>query len=206
MTVGEKVDLFRTEKDQYVARKKPVLVDVRRARYLAIEGRGAPEGAEFSARIGALYGVAYTVKMTRKFGGEQDYVVSKLEAQWWCDDGKMDLSVADREGWQWRLLIRTPDFVKKAEIGRALRALNEKGKGELADEVSLEWISEGRCVQLLHVGPYEKEGESFELMGEFARSEGLVPHGRTHDIYVSDPRRVPPERLKTILRMPVKKG
>jgi hypothetical protein len=170
--------------------------------YLAIEGRGAPGGPEFQAAIGALYGMAYTVKMTRKFEGKRDYVVGKLEAQWWADGGD-DFSREPKELWRWKLLIRTPEFVKAAELRRAAATLLKRGKGEAVDLVALETIQEGECVQMLHVGPYEREGETVAAMQAFAESKGRAFGGRHHEIYLSDPRRVAPAKLKTILRVPV---
>ncbi len=205
MADQEKTDLFRKHKDEYASPKKPVRVFVKKATYLAIDGEGGPGGEIFQAKIGALYAMAYTIKMTRKFGGKRDYVVCKLETQWWHDDGGSDLGDVSKDEWRWKMLIRTPGFVRPAEVAGAAAVLIEKGKGAEVENVKLETLSEGECVQMLHVGPYENEGESVAVMKIFAEKEGLVFHGRHHDIYISDPRRVPPERLKTILRHPVKK-
>jgi hypothetical protein len=206
MANQEKIDLYKLNKEEYAAPKKPTLVTVKKASYLAVSGQGAPGGDEFQTKISALYGMAYTVKMTRKFTGQQDYVICKLEAQWGGDDEGFDFSTVPPEKWRWKLLIRTPDFVGKDEIDKAARLLIEKGKGEGVDEVKLESLTEGTCVQMLHVGPYDREHETVALMKEFAASAGLEFHGRHHEVYLSDPRRVPPDRLKTILRMPVKKA
>jgi hypothetical protein len=206
MAATDKIDLCKQHKDQYVSPKKPVLVTVDEATYLAISGRGAPGGTEVTEKIGALYGAAFTVKMTRKFGGQQDYVVSKLEAQWWLDGDSCDFANVPKEQWNWRLMIRTPSFVKQKELDDAARKLIEKGKAPSADQVKLESITEGLCVQMLHVGPYAEEGRTIGVMNAFAGQQGLTLHGRHHEIYLSDPRRVPPEKLKTILRMPVRKS
>jgi hypothetical protein len=205
MASADKIDLFKQHKDQYVAPKKPVLLTADEAMYLAIDGRGEPGGDEFTDKIGALYGAAYTIKMTRKFSGQQDYVVCKLEALWWLDDGKDDFAGTPREKWNWKLMIRTPKIVKQQELDKAASALIEKGKSPAVREVKLEEIPEGRCVQMLHVGPYDKESETVEVMEAFAAEQELEFRGRHHEIYLSDPRRVPPERLKTILRHPVQK-
>jgi hypothetical protein len=179
-------------------------VTVDGAKYLSIDGGGAPGGEEFADKVGALYGAAYTIKMTRKFSGQQDYVVCKLEALWSFAEGK-DFESTPREDWKWKLMIRTPGIVKPEELERAVAVLIEKGKSPSVREVKLEDISEGQCVQMLHVGPYDKEGETVEIMETFAEEEGLEFHGSHHEIYLSDPRRVAPERLKTILRRPVRK-
>ncbi len=203
MAVDDKIDLFKLHKDEYAAPKKPTIVRTKKTRYLAVEGRGGPGSDAFQAKIGALYGMAYTIKMTRKFAGEQDYTICKLEGIYWAD-GDADVAELPKDEWCWQLMIRTPDFVKQKELDRAAATLEEKGKGEGARDVRLESLSEGKCVQMLHVGPYESEPETIARMQEFMAEEGLTPAGRHHEIYVSDPRRVPQERLKTILRQPVR--
>jgi len=206
MASAEKIDLYKRHKDQYAARKTPILLTVDEGSYLTIDGRGAPGGPEFEDKIGALYAMAYTVKMTRKFDGAQDYVICKLEAVWWLDDPDQSFETAPPETWNWKLMIRTPDFVAPDELERAATKLIEKGKTEQTRHVRLERLAEGRCVQMLHVGPYEEEGRSFTQMEAFARDQGLVLHGRPHEVYLSDPRRVAPEKLKTILRHPVREA
>jgi hypothetical protein len=200
-----KIDLYKLHKQDYATPRKPVLITMKPATYLAIDGQGEPGGPDFADRIGALYGMAFTVKMTRKFAGEQDYAVCKLEAQWWGRNGSPDFVNLPKGQWNWKLMIRTPDFVKKDELKKAVAALLKKGKSPTVKEVQLEGINEGLCVQMLHVGPYEREGETCALMLAHVRQNGLKPHGWHHEIYLSDPRRVPPERLKTILRQPVRK-
>lgn len=202
MTSNVKIDLFKELKSEYASPRSPLLVRIGKASYLAVDGKGAPGGEEFQARIGALYGMAYTIKMTRKFEGEQDYGVGKLEAQWWAEKGG-DFSRLPKKEWRWKLMIRTPDFVGSAELKRAAETLRKRGKGDSVGEVILETIEEGECVQMLHVGPYEREGESVKIMKKFADSKGRAFRGRHHEIYLSDPRRVAPEKLKTILRIPV---
>lgn len=206
MKTKEKIDLSKLHKDDYAAPKKPVLLNIGEAAYLAITGQGEPGGTVFTDKIGALYGAAFTIKMTRKFAGEQDYAVCKLESQWWCDEGAGNFCRVPKDRWCWRLLIRTPDFVHQNELDQAVALLLKKGKSALVQEVRLESFTEGPCVQMLHVGPYEREPESIALMKAHAEKNGLQLHGRHHEIYLSDPRRVAPERLKTLLRHPVRKG
>ncbi len=205
MKVADKIDLYRQHKDEYAAVRKPRLVDVGSASYLTIEGKGAPGDEAFTASIGALYGVAFTVKMTRKFAGEQDYAVSKLEAQWWNSGPRCEFAPdGDKRKWCWKVMIRTPEFVTPAEVRRAIEVLQKRGKGAQAERVRLETLDEGRCVQALHVGPYDQEKVTISLMEAFAEGKKLRFDGRHHEIYLSDPRRVPPARLKTILRHPVR--
>ncbi|MEN6426383.1 MAG: GyrI-like domain-containing protein [Phycisphaerales bacterium] len=205
MASTDKIDLYRLHKDQYVMANKPVLVTMDEATYLTICGRGAPGGPEFSDKVGSLYGMAFTVKMTRKFAGLQDYVVSKLEAQWWLNEESHDFGNVPKEQWNWRLMIRTPPIVGQKELDDAAKKLIEKGGASCPDQVKLEAITEGLCVQMLHVGPYEEEGRTICIMNAFVEQQGLAFHGRHHEIYLSDPRRIPPEKLKTLLRLPVRK-
>lgn len=199
----QKIDLYRQLKDEYAAPKKPVLLQIKPAQYLGIQGHGAPGGDSFTSCIGALYGVAFTIKMKRKFAGKQDYAVSKLEAQWFFEG---DLAKIPKDQWKWNLLIRTPDFVTEADRKEAVATLLKRGKSRDVEKVKLQLMIEGPCVQMLHVGPYEKEGETIALMRNFAEANGLRWVGPHHEIYLSDPRRVPPERLRTILRIPVAKS
>jgi hypothetical protein len=202
VVTAEKLDLYRLHKDEYVTPKKPVLVDIGPAQYLSINGRGEPGGKLFQDQVGLLYGVAFTIKMTKKFAG-RDYKVCYLEGLWWTDDGvtfvEKPVSV-----WNWKLLIRVPDFVTAEDLGAALAQIRKQGKPVDAGEVELETINEGRCVQVLHIGPYESERETISRMMELAREKGLSFDGAHHEIYLSDPRRVPAARLRTILRHPAR--
>jgi hypothetical protein len=203
MKTQQKIDLYKLHKAEYAATRKPALVAIKPATYLAISGQGAPGGERFTACIGALYSVAFTIKMTLKFAGKRDYAVCKLEGQWWSEPGK-DLAKLPLDQWLWNLLIRTPDFIKEDELRQAVEVLLKRGKGEDVRRVRLETLAEGSCVQMLHVGPYEKEHETIALMRAFAEKQELQFSGKLHEIYLSDPRRVPPDRLKTILREPVR--
>jgi hypothetical protein len=198
-----KLDLYKLHKAEYAATRKPALVEVKPASYLAISGQGAPGGDLFTASIGALYGVAFTIKMTRKFAGQQDYAVCKLEGQWWSELAA-DFAKLPKDQWLWKLLIRTTDFIKKDDLRQAVAVLLKRGKGEDVKRVWLESLAEGLCVQMLHVGPYDRECETIAVMKAFAEKQQLVFSGKHHEIYLSDPRRVPPERLKTIVRQPVR--
>jgi hypothetical protein len=195
-----KIDLYKQHKDEYVTPRKPVLVKTGPTQYLAINGRGAPGCERFCACIGALYAVAFTIKMARKFAGERDYAVCKLEGQWFFD---VDPATIDKEQWQWKLLIRTPDFISESDRKQAVAALLKKGKSGGVEDVALETIDEGQCVQVLHIGPFENERDTIAAMRAFAEEKALAFAGPHHEIYLSDPRRVPPERWKTILREPV---
>jgi len=203
MAKAEKLDLYKKHKADYAAGKRPALVTVGQGQYLAISGEGAPGGEAFTAAVGVLYGAAFTLKMASKSAG-RDYKVCPLEALWWADDDSADLDRVPRDAWRWKLLIRTPSFIGPDDLDSARRALLTKGKGPEVTRVELEALEEGPCVQMLHVGPYAEEARTIEAMSSFARDRGLFLHGRHHEIYLSDPRRVPPERLRTILRHPVR--
>lgn len=198
-----KLDLAKLHRTDYVAPRRPAFVEIKPATYLAISGQGAPGGPAFSESIGALYGMAFTVKMTRKFAGLQDYAISKLECTYGTE-ADVDLSTLPRDDWPWTLMIRTPEFVTPADLAQAVVRLTEKGKGQGTDRVLLKTLHEGSCVQMLHVGPYERIGETIQAMEEHAIAHGRAFHGSCHEIYVSDPRRVEPAKLKTILRHPVR--
>lgn len=190
--------------EEYRPSRKPFVVEVPEAAYLAVSGRGAPGSPDFAARVGALYAVAYTVKMSRKFSKRRDYKIGKLEAQWWTEENQANFAEVPKDRWRWKLLIRTPEFVGPEEVDRSIAVLLEKGKGPEVKEVHRETLAEGACVQMLHVGPYDREEETIREMRAHAEGKGLAFHGVHHEIYLSDPRRVPPERLKTILREPVR--
>jgi hypothetical protein len=184
-----------------VTPREPVFVVVRPANYLSISGHGAPGGEHFQLAIGALYAVAFTIKMKEKFAGH-DYKVCHLEGQWWVEDATK-FRARKPEEWQWRLLIRVPDFVTQEKVDAAIKSVMSKDKAPLAGHVKLERLDEGRCVQALHIGAYRDESPAFDKLQKKAEGEGLHIRGPHHEIYLSDPRRVPEERLRTILRYPV---
>lgn len=201
MAKPAKLDLCKKFRSEYVTPKEPVFVLVGPARYLTICGHGAPGGEYFKAHIAALYTVAYTMKMAEKSIGF-DYKVCHLEGQWWAEDG-CDFRTHQPKEWEWRLMIRVPEFITEKDVDVAVKAVLAKGKAALAGEIRLEEIAEGRCVQILHVGPYAEECSDVEKMHKFAEGKGVHMRGPHHEIYLSDPNRVPKERLRTILRYPV---
>lgn len=196
-----KLDLYRRYKSEYIAPKVPTLVRVGPARYLSVSGRGDPNGPGFDAAVGALYGVAFTIKMAKK-AANRDYAVAKLEGLWWGGRRGKLLIDSPRSTWRWKILIRVPPFVTASDLTRARRELVRRGKS--GGTVRLESLREGRVVQMLHVGPYDREHASLGRMEEFARAHRVRFTGRHHEIYLSDPRRVAPGKLRTILRRPVR--
>lgn len=201
MPASRKVDLFRLHHAEYVAPLHPRVITAGRGQYLSAEGRGRPGDPLFQARVGALYAMAWALKTSKKRLGK-DFRVMPLEALWWGEG--TDPAATPEVEWHWKLLLRVPNFVRKRDLAAAAEALAARGRGQGAGEVALEQLKEGRCVQALHVGPYQDERETIERMARAARAHGLAPHGRHHEIYLSDPARVPPERLRTILRHPVR--
>jgi hypothetical protein len=200
-----KFDLFKERKADYVSPKRPVLLEIPPARYLRITGHGEAGGREFQAQAGAIYNVAFAVKAASKSGG-RDYVVPKMEGLWWGENPDEVLMGQQRTIWNWKLLIRVPDFVSEEEVAEVVRKLTDKRKLPDVAHVKLETLEEGRCVQMLHVGPYTAEAPALQAMRDFVAAQGLVLHGLHHEIYLSDPRRTPPAKLRTILRHPVQQG
>ena len=203
MPAKKKLDLYQVHKTEYVTPRECVLVKVGPAKYLAIEGQGAPGSEEFQAKIDALYNVTFTIKMAEKFAGE-DYTVCKLEGLWWTENQHKEFMELPKEQWCWKLMIRTPEFIGAKELQAAISKLREKGKPTEVSSVKLENLKEGSCVQALHFGPYDAETATIAKMKDLARAEGLSFHGLHHEIYLSDPRRVAPVKLRTILRHPVR--
>jgi len=203
-----KTDLFKERRIYFTAKTTPALVKLGPVKYLAVSGAGSPESESFQGGIGAIYAVAYTLKFLKKAEG-QDYKVATLEALWWFGDGEPGIAsagqfeAAPRESWRWKVLVMVPDFIVKVDVERAKKVVLAKKPQPAVAGVGLERINEGRVVQILHVGPYADEPASIARMRELAASQGLTLAGVHHEIYLNDPRRVSPDRIKTLLRMPV---
>jgi len=200
--MATKLDLTKEYKTYYTAKTTPEVVEFDEIPFLTIEGRGEPGGKEFTGKVGALYSLAYGVKNIYKKQGK-DFGVPKLEGLWWVESDIPALEVP-REEWLWKLLIRMPDFVTSEIVERARDEVFKKKGIELIKEIKFEKMKEGKCVQILHIGPYSTEPESLAKMEKLMEEKNLVKNGLHHEIYLSDPRRVPEEKWKTILRQPVK--
>lgn len=197
-----KIDLYTRYKKEYVAPRSPATVTVGAAKYLVAVGRGDPNDPAFGAAIGALYGVAYTIKMAKK-ASRRDFKVAKLEGLWWgVRHGRLLIDSPVRT-WRWKVMIRVPTFVTARDLLAARRALVARGRASPVT-VRLETLREGKCVQMLHRGPYRAEHATIDAMMAYARAKGFRPRGRHHEIYLSDPGRVAPAKLRTILRQPVR--
>lgn len=202
MQTADRIDLYKVHRDEYAAAPEPRTVTIGPALYLAVEGHGEPGGVEFQEKLSALYGVLYTIKFAAKRRG-QDFKASGMEGLWWTPSGDSNYLEIPRQDWCWQLMVRVPEFVSVEDLEAARDELRGRGKTGDFDGVGLESLDEGLCVQALHVGPYETESETLRKMDELVQRNGLMYRGLHHEIYLSDPRRVPPERIRTILRHPV---
>lgn len=200
-----KVDL-KKELDSYQARREEFRVlDVPPLTYLMVDGEGDPNTAPaYADALAALYPVAYTLKFTSKRELDRDYVVPPLEALWWAEDMTAFTSARDKSRWSWTAMLMVPDWVPAEAYDEALAQVARKGAPTALEKVRRETLHEGRCVQTLHVGSYDDEAPVLAAMhDEFIPGAGLRMTGHHHEIYLGDPRRVAPERLRTILRQPV---
>ncbi len=210
MHTMEKLDLTRLYKPYYTAKNKPELLEIEPAKFISIDGRGDPSGSGFQADIQALYALAYTLKFISKEAGK-DFVVAKLEGLWQFDEkayGEIKLWEAPvlipRRDWEYRLLIRIPAFISATDVEKAKEKLPFKKPGLQTDKLKYVEQTEGRSVQILHKGPFQNEPATLKLMDEFMIIHGLSRNGMHHEIYLSDFRKTDPEKLRTILRQPVK--
>jgi hypothetical protein len=202
--VTAKVDLKRELSCYRAKRDTPQITDVPDLRYLMIDGHGDPNTSAYGSAVAALYPLAYRLKFASRAQLDRDYVVMPLEGLWWADDMATFTTVRDKGRWDWTLMIMVPDWIT-ADMFRAAREQLASGEPpERLDDVRMETLSEGWCVQALHVGAYDDEAELLRHMHEeFIPEHGLRMVGTHHEIYLSDPRRVEPSRLRTILRQPV---
>lgn len=201
--MGDKTDLRKTL-DSYRARAGEIrLLEVPELSYLALDGEGDPSDPGFAESVASLYPVAYAMKAASRRELDRDYVVPPLEGLWWADDMDAFTVARDRAQWRWRLLLLVPDWLDRAAYDAAVAAVRTKGRSPRLEEIRCETISEGSCLQTLHVGSFEAEAEVVQQIHDHAASHGLRLGGRHHEIYLSDFRRVPPERRRTIVRQPV---
>jgi hypothetical protein len=202
-----KIDLWAEHKDVYSpSAKSPQLVKVPSMIYLAVDGSGDPSTtAAFREAIGALYGLAYTMKFSFKNESGLDFRVMPLSGLYHADDpGAFPAGL--KEGWKWTLMMPVPSMVTAAAMKKAKDELTRrKGSVPGLDLVRRQVVKEGLSAQILHVGPYSAEGPTIEKLHAFIREKGYTFAGSHHEIYLSDPNRTAPERMKTIVRHPVRK-
>lgn len=200
-----KTDLKKELKDLYHApRGNPVLVDVPPLRYVMVDGSGVPNDNQmFQEAMEALYGVSYTLKFTLKKGDRPvDYIVMPLQGLWWIED--MEVFSLDRRGeWLWTLMILQPDEVTEEVFQQACEELRERKDPPGLPGLRFETLHEGLSAQVMHVGPYSGEAPTIARLHEFITGGGHSFRGKHHEIYLGNPRRTAPERLRTIIRQPV---
>ena len=207
-------DYKKEYKEFYLPPRKPSIVEVPAMTFLAVRGHGDPnqEGGEYKDALELLYGIAYTIKMSKKgdhrIEGYFDYVVPPLEGFWW-QEGVLGVDYACKEDFSWISVIRVPDFVTREEFEWAVAEATAKKKRDFS-KVELLAVEEGLCVQCLHVGQYDDEPVTVELMRAFAEEQGCVEDFSDvrlhHEIYLNDARRTAPEKLKTVIRHPIRRA
>lgn len=203
--VHTKIDLKR-ELDCYRGRRyTPRIVEVPDLRYLMIDGHGDPNTRAFADAVSTLFPVAYAVKFASRRELGRDYVVMPLEGLWWSDDMATFTVDRDKSRWDWTLMTMLPDWITDGMVADAVARAGAKQGPARLDDLRPGTLSEGLCVQALHVGPFDDEGPLLRRMHEeVAPDHGLELTGKHHEIYLSDLRRVEPARLRTILRQPVR--
>ena len=201
-----KYEWRKTEKAFYLPKEKgPVEIDVPEMKFFAVEGAGSPDSEEFQAVVGLLYTLSYTVRMMPKSGwtppGYQEDTVFPLEGVWRMDTDAWQGGALDKTKLKYRLMIRQPWFATPDVVARAMESARKKVPADLLERASFEPFTDGVSVQMLHVGPYDTEPETFAAMDAFLKENGLVRTEQVHrEIYLSDPRRVSPEKNRTLLR------
>jgi len=184
------------------------VVEVPRFQFVMIDGEielghGPGDSPNFAQATQAMYGAAFTLKFASKLRKENpiDYPVMALEGLWWTESGAYDIT--HPEGWKYRLLIMQPEHITQAMFEEARTQLRRKNPSAAIEELRLEEFAEGRCIQILHIGPYSDEMRTIGVMDAFAAEKGLRMHGKHHEIYLSDPRRAQAKNMKTVLRHPI---
>ena len=206
-------DYKKEYKEFYTPKNKPSIIMIPNMNYLAVHGKGDPnvEDGEYKKSISLLYAIAFTIKMSKKgdhkIDGYFDYVVPPLEGFWW-QNGKIEIDYSHKEDFEWISVIRLPDFVTKEDFHWAIREATRK-KNEDFSKVDFFSYNEGLCVQCMHVGSYDEEPKTVSLMNEYINQEGYVLDINNerfhHEIYLSDARKVAPDKLKTVIRHPIRK-
>lgn len=206
-------DYKKEYKEFYMPKNKPGIVEVPTMNYIAVRGEGDPnaENSEYKESIGLLYGIAFTIKMSKKgdyrIDGYFDFVVPPLEGLWWQEDTD-DIDYTHKENFKLISMIRLPDFVTREDFNWAIEEATRKKKIDFS-KVEFLTYDEGLCVQCMHIGSYDDEPATIKLMHEYAAAEGyeldITDKRLHHEIYLSDARKVAPEKLKTVIRHPIKK-
>lgn len=201
----EKIDFKKTLDGYRAVRGRFRIIQLPEMRYLMIDGHGDPNTSpSYAQALHTLYPVAYTLKFASKRELGRDYVVPPLEGMWWADDMEVFTAARDKSQWDWTLMLLVPEWIDETMCHAAVDVVRAKGSTERLDGVRVEMLAEGLCVQTLHLGSYDSEADVLEEMHrEFIPGQGLDLRGKHHEIYLSDPRKVAPDKLRTILRQPV---
>lgn len=198
----------KLEKDLYINNKNAKFITLEKMKYLTITGIGNPNDQEFSEKIGLLYQMSYTIKMTNKnnlTNERYDYTVYPLEGNWSLTDYGKQLDYLDKNELVYKIMIRQPDFINENDYLKALALVKTKNDDIRVDDVKFEEIEEGLCVQMLHVGSYDNEKETFDKMKDFIKENNYQLKTLEHkEIYLSDFRKVSQDKLKTVLRYYIK--
>ncbi len=196
------LDLHKAYRPYYRAGREPEIVQFPAIGYIKISGQGEPGGSEFTEKIGLLYNLAYGIK---KYCKEQvnDFSIPKLEGLWWKNDDQPPTQTAPK-AWSWKLLIRMPDFVNEKLVNLVRPRVVALKQNALLHETAFEKIKEGKCVQIMHVGPYSTEEATINKLMKYIGANGMQVNGPHHEIYISDPGKTEAERLRTLIRYPVK--
>lgn len=205
-----KIDLKKENKELYnPSREEVSLVNVPEMNFLMIDGQGDPNTSkEYQDAMETLFPVSYKTKFISKKEKSQDYVVMPLEGLWWVDNME-DFTIEDKSGWKWTVMMRQPDFVTRSMINKAMDEVEKKKDPPALSKIRFESLNEGLCAQIMHIGPYSEEGSTVERLHNFIREkeydfDGIRPGEKHHEIYLSDLRRTKPERLRTIIRQPMR--
>lgn len=208
-------DYKKEYKEYYLPKNKPNIIEIPSMNFVAVRGKGNPnaEDGDYQKAIGLLYGIAFTIKMSYKgshrIDGFFEYVVPPLEGFWWMDGVADGINYSRKDQFHWISLIRLPDFVQKDDFDWAITEATKKKKMDFSKAEFLTY-QEGLCVQCMHIGPYDDEPATIELMDRYAQENGYVTDISNtryhHEIYLSDARKCAPEKLKTVVRHPVKKA
>lgn len=199
-----KIDFKRSLESYRAARGRFDIIEVPEMQYLMIDGHGDPNSFAYLDAVQALYPVAYKLKFLSKRELERDYVVPPLEGLWWAEDMESFTSARDKSRWDWTMMIMAPDWLDSEAFETAIARVGAKNPPARLGDVRFERLAEGTCVQTLHVGSFDDEAGVLAAMhSEFIPSRDLRMTGKHHEIYLSDPRKAEPEKLRTILRQPV---
>ncbi len=203
--MADKIDFKKTLDTYRATSGKFRIVEVPEMQYLKVDGRGDPNTSpEYSAALEALYPVAYKLKFASKRELGLDYVVPPLEGLWWAADMEAFTAARDKSQWEWTMMIMTPNWIEQSLFESSLATVGAKNPPTKLGEVRLASLAEDSCVQTLHIGSFDDEAEVLERMhNEFIPENGFRMTGKHHEVYFSDPRKVAPEKMRTILRQPV---